>query len=350
MPRVRVAILTVIAFVFLGPGIDAQPRAALKIVVIEGEGAVNIIQQKTAVAPIVEVRDENELPVAGALVTFSVRSGGATFGGAPTWTVTTNAAGRAVAAGLTPTANGAVSITASAAYQGQTAIASILQSNVLTAAEAAAASGATAGTGTGAAPTTGAAGGGGGGVSGTTLGLAGAAAAAAGVIAVTGDKPGEVAPGPPRDTSRVLTGRYQGVLAEGFGVCANVFALDGLIRVTLITNADTIVSASAVIDENRVGTETSCPYRDFLNMPFQMRPPSVPLQGLPAVNFSTEMQTTYATPTNSGTADHTWRFSGSLQGQEITGTLTVQIVNNGLTPSVTPALGRGVTEFSVTLR
>ncbi len=36
----------------------AQP-GGLKIVVIEGEGAVNIIQQKTAVSPLVEVRDRN---------------------------------------------------------------------------------------------------------------------------------------------------------------------------------------------------------------------------------------------------------------------------------------------------
>lgn len=39
--------------------------AALRIVVIEGEGAVNIIQQKTAVRPLVEIRDRNNLPVAG---------------------------------------------------------------------------------------------------------------------------------------------------------------------------------------------------------------------------------------------------------------------------------------------
>jgi hypothetical protein len=39
----------------------------LKIVVVEGEDAVNIIQQRTAVSPIVEVRDDNDLPVAGAL-------------------------------------------------------------------------------------------------------------------------------------------------------------------------------------------------------------------------------------------------------------------------------------------
>ena len=56
--------------------LDAQQAPALKIVVLEGEGGVNIIQQKTAVRPLVEVRDRNNLPVAGASVTFSIGGGG----------------------------------------------------------------------------------------------------------------------------------------------------------------------------------------------------------------------------------------------------------------------------------
>lgn len=72
----------------------ATPRAGLTITVIEGEDAVNIVQQKTAVAPVVEVRDKNDQPVAGAIVRFAIRSGRATFGGARNLTVTTNAAGR----------------------------------------------------------------------------------------------------------------------------------------------------------------------------------------------------------------------------------------------------------------
>lgn len=84
----------------------------LKIVVLKGEDAVNIIQQKTAVAPIVEVRDRNNLPVPGAVVTLAVEGGkAATFaGGVPTLTVTTNAAGQAAAAGLSPLTSGAVQI------------------------------------------------------------------------------------------------------------------------------------------------------------------------------------------------------------------------------------------------
>src|SRR5688500_11153367 len=82
--------------------LDAQ-APALRIVVLEGEGGVNIIQQNTAVRPLVEVRDRNNLPVAGATVTFSIGGGGsgaAFAGGAQTLTVTTNAAGQAAASGL----------------------------------------------------------------------------------------------------------------------------------------------------------------------------------------------------------------------------------------------------------
>src|SRR5262245_55430304 len=96
-----------------------QKPEPLKIVVIEGEGAVNIIQQKTAVAPMIEVRDRNDQPVAGATVNFVVRAGRATFSGARTLTVTTNAAGRAAAAGFTPSGAGALQIGASATFQGQ---------------------------------------------------------------------------------------------------------------------------------------------------------------------------------------------------------------------------------------
>ena len=54
--------------------------SALKIVVIEGEAGVNIIQQKTAVKPVVEVRDRNNLPIPGVLVTFSIEGGKAEIG------------------------------------------------------------------------------------------------------------------------------------------------------------------------------------------------------------------------------------------------------------------------------
>jgi hypothetical protein len=77
---------------------QAQPPR-LRIVVLAGEDAVNVIQQNTAVAPIVQVVDENNQPVAGATVRFAVNPGRASFSGARTLTVTTNATGRATATG-----------------------------------------------------------------------------------------------------------------------------------------------------------------------------------------------------------------------------------------------------------
>jgi hypothetical protein len=113
--------------------------SGLKIVVLEGEDAINVIQQKTAVATLVEVRDKNDLPVSGAIVTFNVSGGKAVFaGGTQQITVTTNAAGRAAASAVNPLQSGAIRIQVEASFQGQTATASIAQTNVATAADAAA--------------------------------------------------------------------------------------------------------------------------------------------------------------------------------------------------------------------
>lgn len=127
---------------------QAQIAAAdgIRIVVIEGEDAVNIIQQKTAVAPIVEIRDKNGLPVGGVTVTFAIAGPNATFaGGLQQLTVVTNAAGRAAISTVSPMTSGAYQINVAAAFQGQTAAATITQTNFMTVAEAAQAAGSTAG-------------------------------------------------------------------------------------------------------------------------------------------------------------------------------------------------------------
>jgi hypothetical protein len=156
---------------------ESQSRlTALKIVVVDGEGAVNIIQQKTAVAPLVEVRDQNGLPVAGAVVKFTITGArhAAFAGGSPTFTVTADAAGRAAASGFSPLGSGSVQIQVQAAFQGQTAAATIAQTNVMTAAEASSAASSAAG-----APAAG-----GGGINGLAIaGIVGGVAAAGAVVA-----------------------------------------------------------------------------------------------------------------------------------------------------------------------
>src|SRR5689334_848272 len=198
--RKILALLFTLSTAANGAAFAQTPNPALKIVVIEGEDAVNIIQQKTAVAPIIEVRDRNNLPVSGASVTFAVTGPGASFaGGAPTITVVTNAAGQATAAGLTPTAAGAIHVSATATFEGQTAIATITQSNVMTAAEAVSTTaGATSGTGGGSGAGAGA-GGAGGGLTGTTIGIIGAAVGGGALVAAKaaggGDEPAAVSTG-----------------------------------------------------------------------------------------------------------------------------------------------------------
>lgn len=56
------------------PG-QVKPRS-LSVVPLEGEGAVNFIPLRTATAPVVEVRDENDKPVEGATVVFKLPSSG----------------------------------------------------------------------------------------------------------------------------------------------------------------------------------------------------------------------------------------------------------------------------------
>ena len=169
-------LIAVVTLVIASIGAAGAQSTALKIVVIAGEGAANIIQQKTAVRPLIEVRDRNNVPVAGASVTFTIGGGGqgaAFAGGAQTLTVTTNAAGQAAASGLNAVSSGAFQIQVQAAYQGQVATAAISQTNFATAA-AASQAGAGAGGG-GTAGATGGAAGGGGGLSATTIGIVGAA-------------------------------------------------------------------------------------------------------------------------------------------------------------------------------
>lgn len=125
------------ASLFIGQPAQMQSRG-LTIVIVDGEDAVNIIQQNTAVVPVVEVRDRNNVPIAGAAVTFSIRGKSATFAsGGNSVTMVTDAAGRAAAVGLAPTTAGPVSISVSATFQGETAALTISQSNVITAADAA---------------------------------------------------------------------------------------------------------------------------------------------------------------------------------------------------------------------
>ena len=128
------------------PPVAPQIAPMLNLVVVEGEGAINNIRQRTAREPVVQVQDENHKPVAGAVVVFTLpsRGPGALFAnGSRTLTVVTDNQGQAAARGLRPTGGkGQYQIRVNASSNGQTASTNINQTNAVVAATAGAAAGA----------------------------------------------------------------------------------------------------------------------------------------------------------------------------------------------------------------
>src|ERR1041384_2255339 len=111
------------------------PAPALSLTILEGDGAINNIRQRTARSPIVQVEDENHKPVAGAAVGFTLPTtgaGGASGNGSKTPTAITNSQGRAIARGLKPNnVQGNYQIRVTASHGGRTASATITTSNAL---------------------------------------------------------------------------------------------------------------------------------------------------------------------------------------------------------------------------
>ncbi len=148
IPRVALSLL-VVAVMIVQPLLARPAQQAptkLNIVIVEGEGAINNIRQRTAREPIVQVEDENNRPVAGATVVFLLPGSGpgGTFpGGARSLTVVTDQRGRAVAKGFTHNNQaGKYQIEVNASHQELSASTTINQANaVLTAAAAGGASG-----------------------------------------------------------------------------------------------------------------------------------------------------------------------------------------------------------------
>lgn len=170
-------------------------RPTIHILIIEGEGAINNMRQRVAREPIVEVRDENDKPVAGAAVLFALPNtgpSGAFANGLTTFTTTTDTAGRAIGTGLKPNGlEGPVQMKVTATYQGQSVSTTINMTNAM---------GAVAGAGAGAAA---------GGSSAKLIGILAAIGAAAGVgVAVALRSGGTPAPSPsaPRPPTSISIG------------------------------------------------------------------------------------------------------------------------------------------------
>jgi hypothetical protein len=110
----------------------AKP-AKLNVNVIAGAGAVNDVRQRAARDIAVEIDDENDHPVAGAMVTFfapNQGAGGSFVGDSHLLTVMTGSDGRAVAKDFRPNdVAGDYNIQVTAALGDEVANATISQSN-----------------------------------------------------------------------------------------------------------------------------------------------------------------------------------------------------------------------------
>jgi len=141
MCKTRLLSICVAAILIPAVILAQQPAGGMsavdfKITVLAGEDGVNIIKKKTAVKPVVQVKDKNDLPIAGVAVVIGLGATGAFAGGSNTATVVTNANGIATAPDFRPTTQGQVTIRVSATYQGQTQTAIIHQTNFQTVAQA----------------------------------------------------------------------------------------------------------------------------------------------------------------------------------------------------------------------
>jgi hypothetical protein len=179
---------------------ESEPEAGgARIIVLRGEAVHSRADKGRATQAVVEIRDENNVPVVGAAVTFLLPKTGASgvFANGDTMAVVvTNNAGQASASFVSNQVAGQFELQVSANVNGQALSTSLAQVN--TAVGGAAASGSTESAAT-------KAGGTGGGISGTTIGiLVGVAAAAAVGVGVAvaggGSPPGgsPAAPAPPR--------------------------------------------------------------------------------------------------------------------------------------------------------
>jgi len=122
------------------PPQTAQPAQTvatpLKIAVLEGENAVNSIPLNQSVTPIVEIRDDNEFPLEGATVVFTLPStgpGGFFPGNQTTFTTRSDLQGQASTPFLLNGLAGRFVIKVNASLGNRTGQASITQTNTASA-------------------------------------------------------------------------------------------------------------------------------------------------------------------------------------------------------------------------
>ncbi len=110
-------------------------ESTLHLAVVAGDGAKHNVHEKFRIQPVVQVTDENDKPIQGATIVFTLPSkgpGGTFEHGRHTLTLNTDAQGRAGAYGIQLNKKlGPFKIDVTASYQGQTATASIAQTSIV---------------------------------------------------------------------------------------------------------------------------------------------------------------------------------------------------------------------------
>ena len=135
-PGIAYLLALLLALPPLGGQSPGSPPATekLKVLVLNGEGAMNNIRQRAARDLEVQVNDEKDTPVANASVSMVVPSQGATgtfANGSFIVTGTTDARGQAVIKGFRPNEiPGKMEIAVTVSYRGQTGHAVITQFNM----------------------------------------------------------------------------------------------------------------------------------------------------------------------------------------------------------------------------
>ena len=127
------AIFSLMLFGYPLPAQEPARSTTLKLVVLEGEGAINNIRLRRAKEPVVRVVDENSAPVKGASVTFllpDMGPAGEFAGGVRSLAVIADEKGEAAGRGLMPNKiPGSFKIRVVASYRGQSVSGVVNQTN-----------------------------------------------------------------------------------------------------------------------------------------------------------------------------------------------------------------------------
>ena len=117
----------------LAGSLSAQENQQFQLVVIRGDNAQNNIKKGRATKAVVEVRDRNNKPIGGVILTFTMPrqgAGGVFTGGSQVTSVTTDPLGQASVTYQPNAASGQFNIQVTGNHQGQTLSTTISQANI----------------------------------------------------------------------------------------------------------------------------------------------------------------------------------------------------------------------------